>query len=205
MGQNGGVRSPRAILSVNMPPLRWKSSPPSAPTERPLRHPGSLTARLARLGKVTVDVLKSRSHLASRDEAEGLGLPRPGLRLYVRRVCVRLDGKPAVLAESVATLKGVTGPWKGLRRLGNRPLAALLWSDPRIRRGPFQYVRLPASHPLMRQSWVKTPLPARRSCFWLHGQPLLVMEAFVGLPWHQAGLMPRRRQWLAHGMERETA
>lgn len=179
-----------------MLPPHWKPSPPSAPAERPLRHPGSLTARLARLGRVTVDVLKSRSHPASQDEAEGLGLSRPGLRLYVRRVCVRMNGKPAVLAESVATLKGVAGPWKGLRRLGNRPLAALLWSDPRIRRGPFQYARLPTGHPLMRQPWIKGPLPARRSCFWLHGQPLLVMETFVGLPWRPAGLLPRRRQWM---------
>lgn len=183
---------------MNMLPLHWKSSPPRAPTERPLRHPGSLTARLAALGKVTVDVLKSRSHPAGRDEAEGLGLPRSGLRLYVRRVCVRLNGKPAVLAESVATLKGVAGPWKRLRQLGNRPLAALLWSDPRIRRGPFQYARLPRSHPLMRQPWLnEETLPARRSCFWLHGQPLLVMEAFIGLPWRPAGPLPRRRQWLA--------
>ncbi|MDP2811676.1 MAG: chorismate lyase [Rhodocyclaceae bacterium] len=180
-----------------MLPLHWKFSPPSPTTEHPLRHPGSLTARLARLGRVTVDVLKSRSRPASRDEAEGLGLSRPGLRLYVRRVCVRLDGKPAVLAESVATLKGVAGPWKGLRRLGNRPLAALLWSDPRIRRGPFQYARLPTGHPLMRQPGIEDTLPARRSCFWLRGQPLLVMEAFIGLPWRQTGLLPRRRQWLA--------
>lgn len=179
-----------------MLPLRWKLSPSSSPTERPLRHPGSLTARLARLGRVTVDVLKSRARPASRDEAAGLGLPRPGMRLYVRRVCVRLDGKPAVLAESVATLDGIAGPWKGLRHLGNRPLAALLWSDPRIRRGPFQYARLPARHPLMGQPWVDGALPARRSCFWLDGQPLLVTEAFVGLPWREAGLLPRRRHWM---------
>lgn len=164
--------------------MRWKSSPAHLTQERPLRHPGSLTARLARMGSgVDVEVLESRVRLASWEELQGLGLSRRGLRVFVRCVCVRRGGEIAVLAKSVTTLAGVTHPWRGLKRLGNRPLATLLWSDPRIRRGGFQYLRWGKDHPLSQQVGLSVALPVRRSCFWLKGYPLLVTEAFVGLPW----------------------
>lgn len=153
-----------------------------------MRRPGSLTARLAKNGAVTVDVRTSGWGHARADEAAALRLPRPGLRVYVREVVVRKDGQPAVLARSITTIAGIRGPWHGLRKLGRQPLATLLWSDPRIRRGPFEFTRLPlGSRP-----------PARRSCFWRHGEPLVVMEAFVDLPWPDVGWLPRRRRWLAH-------
>jgi chorismate--pyruvate lyase len=169
-------------------PLTWKPAAPIATATRPMRLPGSLTARLAKSGAVTVDVRTSGWRYARADEAAALRLARPGLRIYVREVVVRMDGRPAVLARSVTTTAGIHGPWRGLRKLGRRPLATLLWSDPRIRRGPFEFTRLPlGSRPL-----------TRRSCFWRHGEPLVVMEAFVDLPWPDVGWLPRRRRWLAH-------
>jgi chorismate--pyruvate lyase len=170
-----------------MLPLNWKSAPPLAPAARPMRQPGSLTARLARDGAVTLDVRYSGWRYARHDEAVALGIARAGLRIYVREVIVRRDGKPSVLARSLTTIAGIRGPWRGLRTLGRKPLAALLWTDPRIRRGPFAYVRLPLGD---------RPL-ARRSCFWRHHEPLVVMEAFVGLPWPEVGWLPRRRRWRA--------
>lgn len=170
-----------------MLPIHWTSAPPTAPATRPMRQPGSLTARLARTGAVAVDVRYSGWELARADEAAALGLRRPGQRVYVREVHVLRDGRHAVLARSVTTVAGIRGPWKGLRHLGRAPLATLLWTDPRIRRGPFGFARLPlGARP-----------PARRSCFWRGGQPLIVMEAFVGLPWPAVGWLPRRRRWLA--------
>ncbi len=170
-----------------MLPPTWKSAAPIAPATRPMRQPGSLTARLARTGVVSVDIRYSGWQYARPDEAAALGLARPGLRVYVREVHVRRNGEPAVLARSLTTIAGIRGPWKGLRTLGRRPLAALLWTDPRIRRGPFEFARLPLGD---------RP-PARRSCFWRHGQALVVMEAFVGLPWPDVGWLPRRRSWRA--------
>jgi chorismate--pyruvate lyase len=170
-----------------MLPLSWIFAPPIATDTRPMRQPGSLTARLARSGTVSVDVRYSGWQTARHDEAAALGLPRAGQRVYVREVCVRRDGAPAVLARSVTTRGGICGPWKGLRTLGRKPLAALLWTDPRICRGPFEFTRLPLG----------TRPPARRSCFWLDGRPLIVMEAFVGLPWPAVGWLPRQRRWRA--------
>ncbi|HTY03860.1 MAG TPA: chorismate lyase [Rhodocyclaceae bacterium] len=171
-----------------MLPLHWIPAPPMAPETRPMRQPGSLTARLARSGRVTVDVRTSGWQAARADEAQALGLAHAGMRVFVREVVVRRDGKPAVLARSVTTIAGVGGPWKGLRRLGRRPLATLVWTDPRIRRGPFEFTRLPlGSRPL-----------ARRSTFWRGGVPLIVMEAFVGLPWPRVAWLKRLRRWTVH-------
>lgn len=162
-----------------------------------MRQPGSLTARLARSGTVSVDVLASGWQPASVDEAAALGLPRAGLRIYARLVCVRRDGAPAVLARSITTVKGSRTTWKRLRHLGRRPLATLLWSDPRIRRGPFEFSRLATTDPLARATGIPRPVPARRSAFWNNGEALIVMEAFVGLPWPATSWQARRRRWTA--------
>lgn len=180
-----------------MPSPRWIPAPPIHAATRPLRQPGSLTARLARSGRVTVDVLASGWQPASADEAAALGLPRAGMRIYARLVCVRHDGKAAVLARSVTTVEGIRGDWKRLRQLGRRPLATLLWSDPRIRRGRFEYARLLAGDPLARAISHHVSLPARRSSFLRNGEPLIVMEAFVDLPWPSLAWTARRRRWTA--------
>jgi chorismate lyase len=180
-----------------MLPPRWTPAPPFAAAARPLRQPGSLTARLARSGKVTVDVLASGWHAASIDEAAALGLAHAGMRIYARLVCVRRDGKAAVLARSITTVKGIRVCWKRLRQLGRRPLATLLWSDPRIRRGPFEYARLTADDPLAQAIGHAATAPARRSTFRHRGEPLIVMEAFVDLPWPTLAWSARRRRWTA--------
>jgi chorismate--pyruvate lyase len=168
-----------------MLPLRRITAPPFAPAMRQMRQPGSLTAWLARRGKVSVDVLYSGWDTARPDEARELGL-RPGQRVFVRKVCVRCNGVPAVLARSVTSIAAVKNAWRGLHRLGRRPLADLLWSNPCILRGSFGYFRLPVAHPLVRAIHGQTPLPARRSAFTLRGQAMIVLEAFVGLPWPDA-------------------
>jgi chorismate--pyruvate lyase len=145
-----------------------------------------------------VDLLASGWGRARPDEAAALGLARPGMRLYVREVCVRLDGRPAVLARSITTLRGIRGPWQGLRRLGRRPLAALVWTDPLIRRGRFEYAKVPAASLAAAHLADRPWLPARRSCFWRDGEPLIVLEAFAGLPWPAVAWQARRRSWMAH-------
>lgn len=180
-----------------MLPLRWIPAPPLRVATRPLRQPGSLTARLAGSGKVTVDVLASGWQMASVDEAAALGLPRAGMRIYARLVCVRRDGAAAVLARSVTTIKGIRVCWKRLRHLGRLPLATLLWSDPRIYRSPFEYARLSATDPLPQAIDHRATMPARRSTFRRKGEPLIVMEAFVGLPWPSVSWTARQRRWTA--------
>ena len=151
-----------------------------------MRLPGSLTARLAERGEVSVEVLYSGWDQGRPDETAALGLHRPGQRLYAREVCIRLDGVAAILARSVTSVEGIKGPWKNLRHLGRKPLADLLWAQPLIHRGAFEYTRLPATHPLLWAGGGKVSLPARRSCFSLQGKKLIVLEAFLGQPWPRA-------------------
>jgi chorismate--pyruvate lyase len=165
-----------------MPPLRWSIAPPLPAALRLTRLSGSLTAWLARRGSVSVELLFSGWDAARPDEAGELGL-RPGQRLFAREVCVRCAGRPAVLARSVTTIAAAKGSWNGLHRLGRRPLADLLWSNPRVVRERFEFCRLPAADRLIRAIGGREALPARRSTFTLHGDQLIVMEAFVGLPW----------------------
>lgn len=171
-----------------MLPLKWKIAAPIASSTRVMRCPGSLTARLARTGIVTIQLRPSGWRLATHDEARALNLPHAGQHIYVREVIVARNGQAAVLARSYTTRAGIGGPWRGLRHLGGKPLATLLWTDPSVRRGPFEFTRLPLGD---------RPL-ARRSCFWRHGEPLIVMEAFVNLPWPASGWLSRRRGWRAY-------
>lgn len=179
-----------------MLPPQWRPAPAAGTHSQALRRPGSLTARLACHGQVSVQVLASGWRPARADEAEQLGLPGPGRRLYARMVCIRVNGQVAVLADSVTTAQGIAGPWRGLRRLGNRPLATILWTDPLIRREPFQFARLGPTRTLLRRGGHAAALPARRSRFWRNNEPLLVLEAFAGLPWPYPGLLARRRGWI---------
>ncbi|MDH5263692.1 MAG: chorismate lyase, partial [Betaproteobacteria bacterium] len=74
--------------------------------------------------------------------------------------------------------------WRGLRGLGSRPLAEALFTDPLVARGPLEFVRIDARHPLgrrVRQVFGRDfpVLWARRSRFVKHGRPLLVTEVFL--------------------------
>ncbi len=169
-----------------MLPLRWTIAPPFAPAARQMRRSGSLTAWLAKRGQVSVTVLFSGWDRARPDEARELGL-RLGQRLFAREVCVSCEGVAAILARSVTTVGAAKGTWRGLHRLGRRPLADLLWSNPRIVRDHFEFCRLPAADSLLRAGENRAALPARRSTFRLHGEEIIVLEAFMGLPWPDAG------------------
>lgn len=167
------------------------------PATRPLRRAGSLTARLAQSGTIGIDVLYSGGQRVRGDELRPLGLTRLGQRVFVRLVCVRRAGQAAVLARSVTTLAAAKGAWRRLHSLGRQPLATLLWSSPKIRRGPFEYARMNPQDPLRRTIGGNESLPMRRSTFWSAGQALIVQESFVGLPWPDVPWQAPRRRWRA--------
>jgi chorismate--pyruvate lyase len=89
-----------------------------------------------------------------------------------------------VLAHSIASRRDLDGAWRALRGLGARPLAMMLFTDPGVRRHPFEYARVDRRHPLwkraVRQFGREFPtLWARRSLFTRRGRPLLVTEVFL--------------------------
>lgn len=163
-----------------------------------LTAPGSLTARLRRLGSVRVEILDQGRRRLWTQERRALGSSVG----HVREVVLRVNERPAVWARSSVPVRAVKGPWRAIRGLGTRPLAELLFSHRAVRRGPLQALRL-RSHGLsgthMARQWARLhtpagldaegaqmalappPLWARHSLFHHHGQPLQVLEAFA--PW----------------------
>lgn len=169
-----------------------------------LRAPGSLSKRLAQLGgRFEVQVLRQAVAPLRAPERAALGLPRHGCTV-VREVLLRVDGQPLVWARSALHGSALAGPWKAVKGLGARPLAHLLYEDPRIHRSELQPRRLSRHGHTRRQmdkQWraatggAASPqmLWSRNSVFTRHGQQLRVMELFVPeLVQHSPGSVRRR-------------
>lgn len=165
---------------------RWKPvAAPHADPWRPwLTYPGSLTRRIVeRAGPVRVQIVGQRLRFPNEDEYDALGRPHHRLA-FVREVVLHAGGRPVVFAHSIALWRDLDGPWRGLRGLGTRPLAAVLFADPLVRREPFRYARVDRRHPLWKRAGrvFGRELPAlwaRRSRFTRHGRPLMVTEVFL--------------------------
>lgn len=164
----------------------WRAVPPGHP------HPlhgwltsrGSLTARIvARTAEFRLTRLSQRYRAANADELGELGL-RAKEKVLVREVILWNGDMPLVFAHSIAGRRDLAGTWRSLRGLGTRPLAAMLFANPRVTRQPIEFQRIDRRHPLYRQAVGLFPtLPralwARRSVFLLDGRPLLVTEVFL--------------------------
>ena len=141
--------------------------------------PGSLSRRLAALGTcVEVQTLHQGPRRLQRT------------RCWGREVLLRVDGVALVWARSVAARPALNGPWRALRGLGSRPLADLLFRDPRVQRTPLRRERLAPHGPLacrLARQWrqangVAPPhgmVCARSSVFHRRGAPLRVMDVFA--------------------------
>lgn len=156
----------------------------TTPYRRWLQVPGSLThALMRRCPAFNVARLNQALGVAHGDEEERLALA-PGRLALIREVLLRCGDTPLVFAHSVIPREGLRGPWVGLSGLGNRPLGAALFSDPRIRRHPLEFRRVDRRHPLYRKArgylaQAPASLWARRSLFTLDDRPLLVTEVFL--------------------------
>jgi chorismate--pyruvate lyase len=152
---------------------------------------GSLTARLKAVCPDFRVCVISQGRVRGRlDEAPLLGDRRTPL---IGRDVLLMDADvPLVFAHSVLRAADLREPWRAIARLGNRPLGAALFADPRVERQPLRFRQLHPGHPLYSAATAATrrdlpPLWARRSAFCLKDSPLLVTEAFLpGLAhyWH---------------------
>ena len=177
-------QSARAQLSARAPLRGW------------LQAKGSLTAHLTRgFGPVEVQRSYQGSGRTRVDEALALGL-QPGQRVFVREVVLCCGGQALVRARSVCDRRHLNGVWRGLRGLGSRPLAELLFSDPRVKREPLSFSKLSphqrhgqmamkpwgqamdCTAPQVRPVVKMTALWQRRSVFVLRGARLMVSEIF---------------------------
>lgn len=154
-----------------------------------LRYPRSLTAALTAAcpGRFGVRLLSQCGGRPSVDERVALRLEGHSAPI-VRQVQLCCDQQPWVFARTIiprATMKGAGGR---LARLGNRPLGALLFADPSVRRGTLQAARLVPGQPLYVSAMADLggdrracgrALWARRCVHHLDSGPLLVTEVFL--------------------------
>lgn len=169
----------------------WHSTPPPGQDrvkQAWLQRPGALTAGLRRLGEVRLTVRRESAEALTRGWAAEAGLPA-GTPVWWREILMTIDGVPAVQACSFTPLPASRGIWKAMRGLGLRPLADILYQDPRITRSGFCFGRLRARRG--NQTWVGVDagqtILARHSVFMRLGQPLLVAEYFLPAFWAIAG------------------
>ena len=145
---------------------------------------GSLTARLQqRYTKFAVKPVAVKYAKPLQDEAALLHLPAYKAAL-IREVLLIGNNQPVVFAHSVLPRASLRGAWNGLGRLGNKPLGATLFANPKVKRTPLEYKKLPRHHPIsMRVAEHMQTSPkalwARRSVFNLNCARILVTEVFL--------------------------
>lgn len=147
-----------------------------------LLDPASLTRRVqaACEGCFRVEVLDQGYARPQRNEAQRLGM-RDGSSAFVREVHLLCDEQPWVFARTVIPRTTLTGPRRHLTRLRSRPLGAVLFADPTMKRGPVEIARFaPGDRLYPRAATCDARVVwGRRSVFTLAGHPLLVSEIFL--------------------------
>jgi chorismate--pyruvate lyase len=120
---------------------------------------------------------------ASRSEALSLGIGFNSLCL-IREVILRGKDQPWVFARSVLPLTSLTGSLRRLRKQGNRPLGAFLFSQPNLKRSVIDLSFISRHHSYVPGELLKeASVWGRRSIFVLENKPLLVSEVFLpGFP-----------------------
>ena len=150
-----------------------------------LRDQGSLTRKVVQRcgGRFRVQVLE-----------QGWTQPLPGEGLLLdmaqrqtamlREVLLLCNEVPWVFARTLIPASTLQGAGRRLAHLRDRPLGALLFADPRVKRGALEVARLLPHHVLFRSAVDSLPVApdalwARRTLFQLEGRPLLVNEVFL--------------------------
>lgn len=170
----------------------WHHTPPP--------HPHPLHSWLTDKGSLTERIVAATSHFNLVRIAQQLQLPhydeRRELRVrqneyaVVREVLLRDGEMPLVFAHSALTRADLRHAWRGLSRLGSRPLAEMLFQEPTVTRLPMEYKKLDRRHPLYQRAAAvaavsSKTLWARRSVFMKQGRALLVTEVFLRVPGSQ--------------------
>lgn len=105
-----------------------------------LSRPGALTAGLRKLGKLDLVVLHETPTLSTTDESRALGVA-PSTLLWRREIAMQIEGVMIIVARSLTPITASRGVWRGIRQLGSRPLADILYRDHRVSRLAFEFAR----------------------------------------------------------------
>ena len=145
---------------------------------------GSLTARLQKKYQ-NFSVKKVRLQYAKPlSEEVALLQHKRNQRALIREVLLIGDNQSVVFAHSVLPRTALRGTWNKLGLLGNKPLGATLFANPKVKRMPLEFKKLSQHHPLYlctTKHIEQKPafLWARRSAFSLNCANILVTEIFL--------------------------
>ncbi|MEK9825865.1 MAG: chorismate lyase [Methylotenera sp.] len=164
---------------------RWLKNPvQSHPYRTWLIEADSLTARLQkRYADFRVQAVRVSAQKPSHEEADLLHVAVRE-NAQIREVLLFGNAKAVVFAHSVLPYKSLRGAWRSLGRLGNKPLGAVLFANPNVKRTPLAYKKLSLNHSLY-QAAIKhlsekpDYLWARRSIFSLNCASIMVVEIFL--------------------------
>lgn len=152
---------------------------------------GSLTRRLIQAsdGQFRVKLLRQGHQPATDLERDALQLEQRSWP-FLREVALLCHEQPWVFARTVIPAETLQGPARALTRLGTKPLGAVLFNDPNVRRGPIAVYRLDAAR--VSQDFASDGIIwGRQSVFYLYGKPLLVSEYFLHeCPMYAAPIQP---------------
>jgi chorismate--pyruvate lyase len=117
------------------------------------------------------------------DEAMTLNIS-PRTNALIREVLLMSGKQAVVFAHSVLPRASLRGAWNGLCRLGNKPLGATLFANPKVKRTPLSYKKLTPNHVLYKHATehlMQKPsyLWARCSVFSLNCANIMVTEVFL--------------------------
>jgi chorismate lyase len=145
---------------------------------------GSLTARLkARYRDFAVRPVLLKNAKAFTDEYALLGL-KANQHALIREVILMGNNQPVVFAHSVLPRVSLRGAWNRFGKLGNKPLGAALFANPKVKRTTLEYKKLSACNPISMRvaehmQTSSKALWARRSIFSLNCAKILVTEVFL--------------------------
>lgn len=133
----------------------------------------SLTAKLRRLGTLTVDVLEDSWGIPTARERKRLAL-RPREAARIRTVLLNVDGRAVIYARSIIPARSLKGHWRHVKHLKDKPLGGYLFQHKALSRSCIEVTQLP------KRMFPNQPhaLWARRSVFHQFGPGILVNEAF---------------------------
>ncbi len=146
----------------------------------------SLTLKLiACSSQFRVRRLRQQRGMCLADESAAVALPRRCC-VQEREVLLQCDGRPTVYAHTIVPLHATAADWPFFGTLGERSLGSTLFGDPQVMRGPLQFARLRAQHPLARRARIALleervdfPIFARRCLYRRRNGTLLVTELFL--------------------------
>ncbi len=170
---------------VNGSRARWLKMPvQSHPYRTWLIEADSLTARLQkRYADFKVQAVRVTAQKPSHEEASLLHIAARE-NAQIREVLLFGNARAVVFAHSVLPRKSLRGAWRSLGRLGNKPLGAVLFANPNVKRTPLAYKKLSFNHALY-QAAVRhlsdrpEHLWARCSKFSLNCASIMVVEIFL--------------------------